>query len=79
MTNTDLAAENQLDLFPATADDFQYLIKYKYGNGNNWHPIVLQNETWTCIWWDCSDLSISETVHLEHYEIKPNPNYKGKK
>ena len=78
MTNTVLAPEKQLDIFPATADDFEYLIKYKYGQGD-WHPIVLQNETYTCVWWGCTDLSISETAHLEHYEIIRNPNYKGNK
>lgn len=73
---TDVIKEvNQLDLFPATADDFEYLIKYKYRQGD-WHPIVLQNETYTCVWWNCEKIVCHITAALNHYEITRNPNYK---
>lgn len=73
-----LTPENQLDLFPATEDDFEYLINFKYGD-SSWHPIVLQNEIYICIWWDCINLGVSNKGHLDNYEIIRNPNYKGRK
>lgn len=74
---TDVIKEvNQLDLSPATEDDFKYLIKYKHGV-NNWSPIVLRDETYTCVWWDCRNLTVSENRDIEDYEIIRNPNYKG--
>lgn len=79
MTNTDPAPENQLDLFPATEDDFEYLIKYKYWTTTNWHPILLQNEHFFCVWWNCENLNINPKSQIKHYEIKSNPNYKGNK
>lgn len=73
---TDVIKEvNQLDLFPATANDFEYSIRYN--NYTDWHPIILENENYVCVWWDCLRVGLIQKEYLSNYEIKRNPDYKG--
>ena len=67
---------NQLDLFPATSNDFKYSLRYTDYNGT-WHPIILENENYICAWWDCLQPQLIPKKHLSNYEIKRNPDYKG--
>lgn len=80
MTNTNSTSSikpgNQQDLFPATANDFEYSIRYTDYNGT-WHPVIMENENYICTWWDCLQVQLIQKNQHWRYEIKRNPDYKG--
>lgn len=75
--NSSINPANQMGLFPATANDFEY--SFRCNKHTSWHPIILENENYICAWLDCLKPHVIPKDHCPDCEIKRNPDYKGNK